>query len=118
MKKRLFAVLFLALLTAGCSKPSVAQPEAPVTSVDENIPDETAESQALDTYPEKPQVKRLMYRAQIEFEAGRFNEALAIVEEALQVAPASVAAAELKPPSEDPEPEGRSDVLMSIAPKK
>ena len=62
--------------------------------------DEAAETvvtdPTLEAYAEKFEVTRLMHRANIEFEEGRFNEALSIVEKALQVDPTSVAATELQ----------------------
>ena len=102
MMRRLFGFLLLALLSAGCSKPiPTSDASSPGSHTDEdvasadNVSAET-EYSATETYPEKSEVTRLMYRANIEFEAGRFNEALVIVEKALSVDSHSVTASELR----------------------
>ncbi len=95
--RKVFAVLLLASIIAGCAKPISDLPSDVAQDAAVNSTDETAVTESnLEAYPEKPEVTRLMHRANIEFGAGRFIEALAIVEKALQVDPTSVGATELK----------------------
>ena len=99
--RRLFGFILLALLTAGCSNAKPASDASPVAQPVEDVAsagNASAENEysATKTYPERSEVTRLMYRAEVEFEAGRFDEALVIVEKALSVDPQSVTASELK----------------------
>ena len=95
--------LLLTLFTIGCAKTDpTSSPSDAVSAAETSPPDvgPNATSEAYpdksDAYPEKSDVMRLMHRANTEFSAGRYNEALEIVEQALVVDPASVAAAELR----------------------
>ena len=95
--RKFLAVLLLASILAGCAKPTSDLPSDVAQDAAVDSTDETAVTDPnLEAYPEKSEVTRLMHRANIEFEAGRFTETLAIVEKALQVDPTSVAATELK----------------------
>ena len=105
MKRTLFtASILFGTFIVGCSEPESETVE-PVTvsdpsvqsSVDGDVEPEAVVSPApQESYPEKPQVLRLMQGANTEFAAGRFNEALKSVEQALLVDPTSVAALDLK----------------------
>ena len=104
MKHSLFSMFFLfGTLIAGCSEPNT-ETAKPITVPDPSILSTTgsdSESDSTislprDSYPEKAEVLRLMYRANTEFDAGRFNDSLEIVEQALQLDPTSVVALELK----------------------
>jgi|GEM_PF-3371814 Flp pilus assembly protein TadD len=112
MKQTLFtAFILFGTLIIGCSEPesetvkplAASEPSVQSTTDGDVKPDDgDREPEAVvspspqASYPEKPEVLRLMQGANTEFAAGRFNDALKSVEQALQVDPTSVVALELK----------------------
>lgn len=89
-------VFFLLGALIGCAKPKTTSPLDIEPSAVEATTEEVGTAAMPDAYPEKAEVIRLMHRANIEFDAGRYSDALEIVQMALAVDPASVAATALR----------------------
>ena len=99
MNRVLLLTILLVTVLVGCAE----QPTTAVLAVDgdramqgddvDAAVEELAESAS---YPEKQQVLQLMHRANSKFSAGRFEEALTLVNQALQVDPHSVVAIQLR----------------------
>jgi Flp pilus assembly protein TadD len=119
MKQTLFtACILCGTLIVGCSEPEsetvepLAAGDASVLSTSgsdresvgsekesdgsDSEPTSTVSPPPQVSYPEKPEVLRLMHAANTEFDAGQFNDALESVEQALQVDPTSVVALDLR----------------------
>ena len=94
MKRHLSVVMLLPLIV-GCAKtdsPVVVTPTKSVPAPTE----QSGESTKSTTYPEKIDVDRLLVRAGEQQQQGKFEQALTLVKEALQVVPDSPSATAMR----------------------
>lgn len=95
MKFYIRSAILICWMIVGCGtdtgEPSAELPAAP------NAPDDVVPADSIDdAYPEQPEVNRLLFLARDAMNSGQFEEALAIVENALQIDPASSRAKQMK----------------------